>query len=283
MSSYLTRMDKRAKMRRGLPIEALGLRFYPITMTNYEEFLECKNVMALRITSLANLSIDYLSKPFLAALFAVDYDNIQATGQSTGLLERIVRLLSLSLRLGQDDLTKVLGFYSDSSDPRNLLYMKVTQDGKTVEITPVDFTTTVRPLIAEQNGIELPDDSQNPEILMVEQQMEEEHKQEVKFDIETVIASVASANHVRLIDIDEWTVKEFEQQRQALDRKINYMVYKQAELSGMVKFPRGNPFPSWCLDRVEQLTSALIPIDEMQTKYSGVGDVKQAVELGSQD
>ncbi len=284
MSEELTKRERKARIRRGQPIEALGLQFYPITMADYEEFLECKGVLALRMTSLAKQSFEYISMPFLSALWAVDYDTALATGKPVGMMGRILLLLCLSLRLGHDEQEKLLhSVYCDRSNPRNLHHIEVTQDGQTVQINPVDFTTTVRPLIAEQNGIELPDESFNPDIVQTERQMREERESKVKFDLATLIASVASASNVRQRDIDEWTVLEFETQRQALDRKINYMVYTQAEMSGMVKFPRGNPYPSWCFDRAETLTDALITVDEMQEKYKGVGDVKQTVQQGSQE
>ena len=283
MSETLTKRERKARIRRGQPIEALGLQFYPITMADYEEFLECKGVLALRMTSLAKQSFEYITMPFLSALWAVDYDTARVTGKAVGMTERIVRLLCLSLRLGHDEKNKLYDVYCERSNPRILHHIEVTQNGKTVQIDPVDFTTTVRPLIAEQNGIELPDESQNPDILQTERIMQEERESKVKFDLSTLIASVASASHVRQRDIDDWTVLEFETQRQALDRKINYMVYAQAEMSGMVKFPRGNPYPSWCFDRAETLTDALITVDEMQEKYKGVGDVKRTVQQGSQE
>ena len=284
MSETLTKRERRARIRRGQPIEALGLQFYPITMTDYEEFLECKGVLALRMTSLAKQSFEYITMPFLSALWAVDYDTARAAGKPVGMTARVLMFLCLSLRLGHDEQEKLLhSVYCDRSDPRILHHIEVTQDGKTVQIDPVDFTTTVRPLIAEQNGIELPDESQNPDILQTERIMQEERESRIKFDLSTMIASVASASHVRQGDIDDWTVLEFETQRQALDRKINYMVYTQAEMGGMVKFPRGNPYPSWLFDRAETLTDALITVDEMQEKYKGVGDVKQTVQQGSQE
>lgn len=284
MSETLTKQERKARIRRGQPIEALGLQFYPITMTDYEEFLECRGVLALRMTSLAKQSFEYITMPFLSALWAVDYDTARATGKPVGMTARILMLLCLSLRLGHDEQDKLLqSVYCDRSNPRALHHIEVTQDGKTVQINPVDFTTTVRPLIAEQNGIELPDESQNPDILQTERIMQEERESKVKSDLSTLIASVASASHVRQRDIDDWTVLEFETQRQALDRRINYMVYTQAEMSGMVKFPRGNPYPSWIFDRAETLTDALITVDEMQEKYKGVGDVKQTVQQGSQE
>lgn len=283
MSATLTARERKAKIRRGEPIEACGLQFYPIKMIDYEEFLECKNALAIRLTSLSKLSIDYLSMPFLSALYAVDFDSVSTTGKAIGMFERVIRLLYLSLRLGYDRQKAFGSIYCERDNPRKLLHIEIKQDdGQSVKISPADFSTIIRPLIAEQNGIDLPDESENPDIIQTERQMQQEGESKIKFDIETLITSVASASNLRQSDIDEWTVREFETQRKALDRKINYMVYTQAEMSGMVKFNKGNPYPSWCFDRAETLTDALITVDEMQSKYKGVGDVKQTVQQGSQ-
>lgn len=282
MSVNLTKRERKARIRKGLPIEALGLQFYPIKMADYEEFLECKSALAIRQTSLANANIEYLSMPFLSALWAIELDSIMQTGKAIGIFERVIRLLYLSLRLEYDSEKAFNNIFCEQTNPRNLLYIEVKQNDKQpVKITPTDFTATIRPLIAEQNGIELPDESENPDIIQTENQMQQESESKIKFDIETMITSVASASNLRQGDIDDWTIKEFETHRQALDRKINYMVYSQAEMSGMVSFKNGNPYPSWCFDRAETLTSALITVDEMQDKYQGVGDVKKTVQQGS--
>ena len=284
MSEKLTQRERKARIRKGLPIEALGLQFYPILMADYEEFLECKNALAIRLTSLSKVNIEYLSMPFLSALWAMELDSMGATGKAIGMFERVIRLLYLSLRLGYDSKKALSKIYCERENPRPLTHIEVEQiGGETVKITPLDFTTIIRPLIAEINGIELQDESENPDILQTEQAMNEESASKVKFSLETLIASVANACHLRECEIDEWTVAEFERRRQAIDRKLNYQVYLQAEMSGMVKFNNGNPCPSWCYDRAETLTSALITVDEMQGKYKGVGDVKATVAQGSQD
>jgi len=283
MSEKLTQRERKVRIRKGLPIEALGLQFYPITMADYEEFLECKNALAIRMTSLSKINIGYLSMPFLSALWAMDIDSVKATGKAIGMFERVIRLLYLSLRLGYDSQKAFGKIYCERENPQNLTYIEVEQiDGNPVKITPLDFTTIIRPLLAEMNGIELPDESENPDILQTEQAMAQESASKLKFNIETLIASVANACHLRECEIDEWTVAEFERRRQAIDRKLNYQVYAQAEMSGMVKFNSGNPCPSWCFDRAEALTDALITVDEMQEKYKGVGDVKATVAQDGQ-
>lgn len=283
MSEILTQRERKARIRKGQPIEALGLQFYPITMADYEEFLECKSVLAIRMTSLAKTNIEYLSMPFLAALWAMELDTISATGKPIGFFERTIRMLYLSLRLEYDSQKVFEKIHLDENNPRNLLYIEVEQtDGQPVKITPLDFTATVRPLIAEQNGIELPDESFNPELVEEEQNIAQENEGKLKFDIDTLIASVANASRLRECDIDEWTVCEFERRRQAIDRNINYHIYTQAEMSGMVKFKKGNPYPSWCLDKEQGLTPALKTAQELKGNFAALGDIEQAVRAQTQ-
>ncbi len=284
MSETLTKRERKARIRRGQPIEALGLQFYPITMADYEEFLECKGVLALRMTSLAKQSFEYITMPFLSALWAVDYDTARATGKPVGMTERIVRLLCLSLRLGHDEQNELLhGVYCDRSNPRNLHHVEVTQDGKTVQIDPVDFTTTVRPLIAEQNGIELPDESFNPELVEEEQNIAQDKSAKLHFDIDTLIASVAHASGLRESDIDKWTVTEFERRRQAIERSLNYSIYTPLVQMGMVKFKDGNPYQSWCFDNEKGLSPALKTTSELKYKLAAIGDIEQAVGQATQN
>lgn len=218
--------------------------------------------------------------PFLTALWAVDYDTARATGKPVGMTGRVLTLLCLSLRLGHEGQEELLhhGVYCDRSNPRNLHHVEVTQDGKTVQISPEDFTTTVRPLIAEQNGIELPDESFNPELVEEEQNIAQEKAAKLHFDIDTLIASVAHASGLRECDIDEWSVTEFERRRQAIERALNYSIYTQAEMSGMVKFKKGNPYQSWCFDGEKGLSPALKTTDELKGKLAAIGDIEQAVE-----
>ena len=54
-------------------------------------------------------------------------------------------------------------------------------------------------------------------------------------------------------------------------------MFGQAELSGMVKFSKGNPFPSWCFDRNENGSAALISFGEMRGKLAGLGDLDKIV------
>lgn len=273
--SKLSEWERKSKIRKGEPITIefgepkQELTFYPVKMSNYEEFLSVKNAWTIRMTS---LPVQYLSMPYLSALWAVDYDSILATGESAGFFNRIIRLLSLSLRLGQEGNEMQLEYPED--DPRKLLAIILTIDGQTVKITPQEFTNYIRPIVAEQNGIELPDESFNPDLVAEEKKISEMNSANIKYDIGTLIASVAYQLKVRERDMDEWTVLEFENARKAIERDKMFTLYRQAQLSGMVTFKGKIPYPSWCFDEEEGLTPALKTMDEMKEKVKTIGDVE---------
>lgn len=269
--------EMRASIRKGEPLTWKKLKFYPIKMEHYEEFLDVRNALAIRMTSLSNLSFEYLSMPFLTAMWAIDYDTLFATGSSIGFFERIIRFLYLSLRLKykREDALKTI--YTETGNKRILNKVVVTQDGNTVEITPDDFDIDIRPILATQNGIELPDESDNPDLVRAEEDLAAKGASELKIDTDTMIASVAYQSLLQEKDLNEWTVLQFERRRQAIERGKRFDMFGQAELSGMVKFSKGNPFPSWCFDRNENGSAALISFGEMRGKLAGLGDLDKIV------
>lgn len=271
-----TAWERKAKIRKGEPIEQkIGeqtLIFYPVKMSDYEEFLSVKNAWNIRMTS---LPVQYLTMPYLAALWAMDYDCAKLTGKVTGLFERIIRLLCLSLRLGQKAEEVLIETKTD--DRRQLLSIILTQDGKTVKLTPKDFSVYVRPLVAEQNGIELPDESENPELVEAERILSENNASKLKFDIDTLISSVAYVSHTDEQAIDGWTVRQFERRKQAIDRDKMFTLYQQARLSGMVTFKGEIPYPSWCFDEDRKLSGALRTVAETGEHFKAIGNLGQAI------
>ena len=250
--SKLSAWEKRNKIRRGEPLEWNGLLFYPVTMSHYEEFLDVKNAWLARQSS---FPVRYMAMPFLSAVWAMDVDFAKSDGKLIGLFERII-------------------------DIRELDYIKVTQGGNTVQITPADFAAYIRSLVAEQNGLTLPDESYNPELVQAEQELAAEQSALLKFDIDTMIASVAYLSHLDEREIDEWTVLKFERRRNAIERDKKYMLYAQAEMSGMVKFKHGNPYLSWCFDKAEGLSPVLRSTSDVNANVSAIGDINAAVAVG---
>lgn len=267
-------LERKRKIRRGEPIECNGLTFYPILMSQYEDFLECQHALLLRMTS---LPVKYISMPLLAALWALDIDSIKESGKIIGLFERVIHFLYLSLRLGYDRSKIIQTVKFDKADARKLLHIEVIQDGKTVNITPRDFATFYRPIMAEQNGLELPDESMTPELVKAEQDLQRLRSAPLDYNVDTMIASVAYLSHVDDRQIDDWTVYQFDRRRRAIDRDKYFMLYGQAEMSGMVKFKKGNPYRSWCFDPPKGMTIALRTADAVTENVKAIGDVAVAV------
>ena len=281
MSKKAAQWEKRSKIRHGEPIECLGLTFYPIKVARYEEFTEVKNAWTVRLST---LPMKYAVMPFLSALWALDYDTFEATGKVVGLFSRVIHLLYLSLRLEYDGEEAFKHIYCKNGAVRELSHIQVTQkDGDPVTITPQDFAAYIRPLVAQQNGLELPDESFNPEIVQAEQIIAEEasKKSPLIYDTDTLIASVAYVSGLTEAELDDWTVLQFEHRLKAIERDKTFTLYRQAELSGMVKFPNGNPCPSWCYD-AKTLTAGLIPLSDIAQKHKGLGDVMGVVDAAAQ-
>lgn len=273
MSISVSRENK-AKARRGDPIDALGLTFYPITMSHYEDFLSLKNILTLRVTT---LPVQYVSMSYLSALWAVDMDCLAGTGKTLGVFERVIKLLYLTLRLEYKKETIGETIYCNSQNPRELVRVEVKQNNSTISITPREFASKIRPIIAEQNGLKLPNESYNPQLVQAEREMAEDQQGELNFDIDALISSVAYQSKISEREIYDWTVLQFEHRREAIDRDKNYTLFRQAELSGMVKFPKGNPFPSWCFDKAGTLSPVLKRADELKGNFAALGDITQIV------
>ena len=243
-------LKKRASMiRLGIPIKTLDLTFYPITMEHYEEFLECKDVLGLRMTT---LPVKYFSKDYASGIFLFDMDSIRNTGKNTGLFLRFLRMVYLSLRI-EIDLKKVEIKVKQENGEQVLDGVWFNQCDKRVFITSNQLSFQIRSLIAQQNGIELPDESENIDLIRdyAEQQKQKNGNVNLNVDIGDLIASVAYLSGKTEREVNDWTVLEFERRKRAIDRDKLYMLYAQAELGGMVKFKNGNPVPSWCYDVID--------------------------------
>lgn len=242
------RKDIKAAIRTGKPIKQCGLIFYPITMDNYEDFIACKDALLLRT---GTLPVKYLSKDFLSAIWSMEIDALKSNGKAVGLFERVMRFVGLSLKVNLFDnkrFDNVLRL-KRVGEETVLDALIIKQGGKTTEITPFVFSTTIRPILAEQNGLTLPDESQNVDIIKdYERRRAMGSDRKLKHNIEDLIASVAFQSRIREQDINEWTVREFENRVKCITRDKRYTMFGQAELSGMVKFKSGNPVPSWCFD-----------------------------------
>lgn len=254
---------------RGEPIERYGLTFYPLTMEHYEEWNACKGALTLRMSTLPAL---YGVMPYLGALYAMDMDAMMAEKQSAGWMGRLAALLCLSLRLPKESPEQFIGFMCDPKEPRKLTQI-VLFDGQTkAHISVMDFNE-IREVIALQNGAELPDESENPELIQAKTDRNTAGMQ-LEYSFENLIAAVAYQSHVDEKDVLNWTIRAFQARQRAIARDKQYMINGIIEGSGMVKWKGGNPVISWCFDKTEAADGGFMSESEMLGSLGKVGTIK---------
>ena len=269
-------IDEAVLIRQGKPVNCLGLTFYPIQMCHYEIFLACQKALAIRQST---LPVKYAVKDYLNAIFGLEIDAPKENREIAGSFFRMIILLGLSLRIdglqGREFFEKNVLFRKTPNGELEIDKLRITQNGNVVEISTLDFSTKIRNLIAKQNGIELPDENENADLAKAQQEMGELKGSTIKLDqsIESLISSVAYNSKVSEREIDDWTVREFENRRKAIERDKKYTLYGQAEMSGMVSFKKGNPYPSWCYDSVDE-TAGTMSMTDLQ-KQNGDISIQQ--------
>lgn len=259
--------DIRAKIIEGEPVPWHGLLLYPVLMRDYEMFTATRISLSARQS---NFPMPYAVMPYLSALFALSADGVALEGYGVDLFQRFILLLSLVLRLQEEDGEIPEHFRIKAKQGTNqLTEIVVIAQNKIVSITPKDFAQ-LRKLVAEQNRIELPNEAQNSELIEAEQDYYALHQNDLDLDFESLKYSVALICGKTMKELNTMTVRDFFGFESASDRLINHVVYSIAEKSGFVSFKGGNPFPSWKFDKRKGLSPALMPKESFDNKFRGV-------------
>lgn len=259
--------DILVKITEGEPVPWHGLLIYPVLMRDYEMFTAVKaSITAMQ----SKLPMPYAAMPYLTALFALSTDGVDVAGLESNLFQRLIALLSLVLRLQDEDGEITDHFrFKMKSGTKQLTEIVVIAQSKIVSITPKDFTQ-LRRLIADMNRIELPNESQNPELVDAEQEYFSATQTQLEYDFEALKYSVGLICGKTMKEINTMTVRDFFGYESASDRLINHIIYSLSEKSGFVKFKGGNPFPSWKFDKRKGLSPALIAKESFEQKFRGV-------------
>ncbi len=269
----LTR-EQQESVRKGKPILWNGLTLFPILVSDYFRFLDAK--MGL-LVSQRTLPVQYACVRFLEALYAMDYDARQDGKPEPGLFLRLLIFLKLALRLpvkktedGQEYVELYLA--TNQQNPRNLIAIKVRQGDVEAEITPKNFGN-LREILAAQNGIVLPDETDNPDLVQAELDLLAHNAPNLNPDFEALLYSMAVRLHLNPEELYDWTIRRFQLTENALDRTTGYFVSALVEASGG-KYQDGNPYPSWKYDRNKE-SHALISFSDFTERLSGAVEMKQ--------
>lgn len=265
--------EQQIAVKKGTPIQWNGLTLFPIQVKDMDLFLAAQ----LGLTaSQQTLPGKYVVMRYLEALYALDYDVRTSGGAGGGLFTRVLLFLKLSLRLevikGEDGIEYFpIQQLTERDNPRKLVALGVQQGDVKAQITPQDFNQ-LREILAAQNGVELPDETLNPELVQAERDLKDKNSLNLNVDSESLIYSVSVKTHVPLEEIMEWTIRRFKLTERAVDRSTGHLVAALTEAAG-AKYKNGNPFPSWKYDR-EDDSSGVVELSGLIKRLSGAVEAK---------
>ena len=221
-----------------------------------------------------SLPVTLVGKPLLNAFFEMDRESLEQHGQPVGLLSTAVLLLSLCLRLDGDEVSvsdRLSRFILsvDEETQSRLKSIKFLMNGEEKEITPVKFEA-LRPILAAQNGVEIPDEYANPELVEAELDIASQNAPKLDIKAENLIHGVAAFSGCPEEDIYGWAILKLYDRANSYHRMAEYIICGVGEMQG-AKWKGGNPHPSPWYDK--QKTS--VSLVSLET-FAG-GDARNAV------
>lgn len=252
--------NKKEALLKYEPIELNGLVYYPLKVADLDKWQALKPVLCLRQ---GTLPAAFACMTYLQCVWALDHSAKSNNGfGSDGIWDALLSILFLSLRLSEGDEIQAMG---QSASPQTLTNIRIVKDGQEHDITPMEFMQ-IRKLIAEQNGAELPDEADNPDLVEAENDMQNASGVKLDYNISDYMTSVASAKGLRRKDLLDWPIKEFEDEARALRRRYGYFLSSIAESQG-AKFKNGNPYPTWMFEKAKDEFAGLISMEALQQEH----------------
>lgn len=249
------------QIRRYEPVDTEGIRLYPILVDEYEEYQAARPAIEFMHQSLPRVM---LNMPILQAYYMLDSQSITDEQIPTGLMERAVLFLSLALRIGQGlPVEKRINLFRPKVDAHTgkLKALLFTPDGEEIcEITPAAFQR-MRPILAAQNGITIPEADANPELVRAEEERNRQNTPELEANAEELISTVAALSGIDETEIYGWPIAKLLNRQRALNRVLDYLICGIGEAQG-TKWKKGNPVPSPFFDRKKEGSAAKIPLAE---------------------
>lgn len=252
--------DRAAAILKYEPIELNGLVYYPIKVADYDKWQAAKPVLTLRQGTLPAV---YACMTYLQCVWALQFDAIMRGDVSNGPWSILAGLMFLSLRLSDGDKIQPIGM---PDDPKNITSMRIIKDDEAFDISPMEFAQ-VRKLIADQNGAELPDEADNPDLVEAANDISSAQNVRLNYSFSDMLTSVSSEMKLRRTDLLDWTIKEFDDVMRSIKRRYGYVLASIAESQG-AKFKNGNPYPTWIFDKAKDEFAGLISLNQFQSEHN---------------
>lgn len=232
------------KIDRYEPVTVEGIKLYPVRVSESLAFEFGR--MALECVQ-QSLPVAYLSVPLLTAFYQMDLEALQTTGQVSGWMSSAIALLFLCLRLGEGmepmERAKRTLILPDENNSQKLREIRFLTEEGPVSVTPRTFAR-LRPVIAAQNGIRLPSDTANPEILKMEAMMAKKELEGLEIRLSDKVIFAAQGCGLPEEEVWGWPILKLDRNVEILRRRLDYLAVTTGQMSGMVSFKDGNPVPS---------------------------------------
>lgn len=253
------------ELRTFSPIDFAGLTFYPLQVKHFALYQNAKAAMELMLGS---LPVRFVKLSWIQALEALDSE-AKENNVETGYFGSFLLLLATALRLdvGKDQNALMLG----RNDDGRLGAVVVKQQGKEAPVALTDkHFTKVREILAAQNGYTIPDENWNPELVRAQAYLREQSSSAgTGGSLEDAVCALAAATGRRSAEIWDWPLREYTQMQNAVDRRLRFVICGMAELSGQIKFTKGNPYPTWLWERKGELPHGFTSIKELDDGAGG--------------
>lgn len=218
--------------------ELYGLQFSPLKMDVYPLWLSCCGALTIRLST---LPARYAIKCYADALYTMFRDK----GDMQYMMFKV--LMGLSIGIPEEMINRCI---LESGDKDGLRSVIIKYGEYQSALLPKQLDE-VRKAIADMNGAELPDESENAEIIQAEDDLKNAaRRNNLKLDLFDEMASVAAASNLRMGDIREMPILEYTRLKRAHNRRLMYTICAIAEGNG-TKFKGGNPAPTWLFDRID--------------------------------
>lgn len=248
------RADEMA-LKWGEDAEVYGLVLHPLTMKDYGAYLNFGKALTVR---LSGLGAKYAVRCYADALYMLMRDK----GDLRWMMFKM--LWGLAMGIPKDDVFKCI---LDLPGENKLNGVRVRYGEMLAALLPSQINE-IREIIAVQNGLELPDESDNAEIMDAEEDAKSGKANGLDLNVFDEIASVAAVSHLRLDDMKDMRILEYTLLRSAQNRRMNYILCSIAEGNG-AKFKGGNPCPTWLYNKTDEL-HGLVRIDKWEKDMNGV-------------
>lgn len=253
MAKAVTETAAHKAVLEGKPIIKHGLALRGIPMGRYEDWVRCKKVWLARQST---FPVSCISIPFLNALWKLDMDALNRFGKPVGMIYCIMDGIGMALGFREECVRDGDIRVSIDEATMDIQAIVVKVNGVEKEITPELFPD-IREIVAWMQGEEVPDESMNDELLETERDLAMKNAPHLNYSLLDMEASVALNCGIRLRDVLNWPILEFENMRRAIERDKKHFLCAIGMTNGC-KWEGGNPYPSWCFDRAKDGTSALI-------------------------